>query len=303
MYKEISSNKLKSAALIGVFLVLVIALGWVFSIALDSQIILPIAVFFSIIQAFTSYFYSDKIALGIARAKEVPRRGEFLTLHREVENLAITAGLPKPKVYVINDEAPNAFATGRDPEHAAIAVTTGLLKTLNKTELEGVIAHEMSHIGNYDIRVMTIVVVLVGVVSLLADFFLRSLWWGGGRRSRDNNNNGNQYMLLIAIIAAVLAPIAATIIQLAVSRKREYLADATGSLMTRYPEGLARALEKISKTPHTLKHRSSATNHLYIENPLTEKEERQSWFVTIFSTHPPVKERIKKLRAMIGTIK
>lgn len=288
--------------MIGAFLVLVIALGWVFSIALDSEIILPIAVFFSIIQAFTSYYYSDKIALGISRAREVPRRGDYLTLHREIENLCITAGLPKPKVYVINDPAPNAFATGRDPEHAAIAVTTGLLKELNKTELEGVLAHELSHIGNYDIRVMTIVVVLVGVVSLLADFFLRSLWWGGNRRSRDNNG-GNQYMLLVAIVAAILAPIAATIIQLAVSRKREYLADATGSLLTRYPEGLARALEKISKTPHTLKHRSSATNHLYIENPLTEKEEKQSWFVTIFSTHPPVADRIKKLRAMIGTIK
>ena len=163
----------------------------------------------------------------------------LFTLHREVENLSITAGLPKPRVYVINDPAPNAFATGRDPEHAAIAVTTGLLERLDKSELEGVIAHELSHIGNYDIRVMTMVVVLVGVVSLLADFFLRSLWWGGDRRER-NNDSGGQFMLIALVVAALLAPLAATMIQLAVSRKREFLADATGSLMTRYPEGWPR---------------------------------------------------------------
>ena len=174
----------------------------------------------------------------------------LFTLHREVENLSITAGLPKPRVYVINDPAPNAFATGRDPEHAAIAVTTGLLERLDKSELEGVIAHELSHIGNYDIRVMTMVVVLVGVVSLLADFFLRSLWWGGDRRER-NNDSGGQFMLIALVVAALLAPLAATMIQLAVSRKREFLADATGSLMTRYPE-TGQGAREIASSPHKL---------------------------------------------------
>lgn len=298
MYTEISSNKWRSVALMGGFLVFVIALGWLLSYSLNDAIILPIAVGVAIVQAFVGYFWSDSIALGIAGAKEAPRKEPYLTLHREIENLAITAGLPKPKVYVIEDPAPNAFATGRDPQHASIAVTTGLLGKLNKTELEGVLAHELSHIGNYDIRVMTIVVVLVGVVSLLSDFFLRSLWWGGGRRSNERSD-GQGIMLVIGIAAALLAPLAATLIQLAVSRKREFLADATGSLMTRYPEGLASALEKISADPHKLQHLSSATNHLYIENPLPAEEE-ESFFVKIFSTHPPAKERIKRLRAMIS---
>ena len=297
MYTEIASNKWKSVGLLAGFLLFVIGLGWGISLYYGEPSILIVAVVISVGQAVASYFFADSIALSMSGAQEAPRKEPFLTLHREVENLAITAGLPKPRVYVIHDPAPNAFATGRDPEHAAIAVTTGLLERLNKTELEGVIAHELSHIGNYDIRVMTMVVVLVGVVSLLSDFFLRSLWWGGNRRER--NSDGNQFMLLAIVIAAVLAPLAATLIQLAVSRKREYLADATGSLMTRYPEGLASALEKIATSPHKLQHLSSATNHLYIENPLTEDEEA-SFFVRIFSTHPPVKERIKRLRAMIA---
>ncbi len=297
MYTEIANNKRKSILLIGVFLVLVIALGWGISWYYGDQTILYIAVAIAVGQAFASYYWADSIALGISGAQEAPRKAPFLDLHRAVENLAITAGLPKPRVYVIDDPAPNAFATGRDPKHAAIAVTTGLLQKLDKTELEGVIAHELSHIGNYDIRVMTIVVVLVGVISLVADFFLRSLWWGGRGRDR---GEGNQLMLIAVIVAAILAPIAATLIQLAVSRKREYLADATGALLTRYPDGLAKALEKIAKTPHTVKHLSSSTNHLYIENPLSEQEEKQNWFATIFSTHPPVQDRIKRLRSMIG---
>jgi heat shock protein HtpX len=298
MYTEIASNKWKSVSLLLGFLLFVIGFGWLLSIYYGNSSILVIAVAIAVGQAFASYFWSDSIALSMSGAQEAPRKEPFLTLHREVENLAITAGLPKPRVYVIDDSAPNAFATGRDPQHAAIAVTTGLLDKLDKNELEGVIAHELSHIGNYDIRVMTIVVVLVGVVSLLADFFLRSLWWGGNRRDR-NNDSGNQFMLIALVVAAVLAPLAATLIQLAVSRKREFLADATGSLMTRYPEGLASALEKISAHPQELKHMSSATNHLYIENPLPEEKE-QSFFVRIFSTHPPVAERIKRLRAMIS---
>ncbi|MBI4032138.1 M48 family metalloprotease [Candidatus Berkelbacteria bacterium] len=297
MYTEIASNKTKTILLLTGFLVLVIGLGWAISLYYGEPWILYVAVGFSVIQALVGYFQSDKVALAISGAQEAPRKEPFLTLHREVENLAITAGLPKPKVYVINDPAPNAFATGRDPEHASIAVTTGLLERLNKTELEGVIAHELSHVGNYDIRVMTITVVLVGVISLVADFFLRSLWWGGDNRERGNN----QLALIAMVVAAILAPIAATLIQLAVSRKREYLADATGALMTRYPDGLASALQKIAKTPHTLKHLSSATNHLYIENPLSEQEEQQNWFATLFSTHPPVADRIKRLKAMIST--
>ncbi|MEK7184173.1 MAG: M48 family metalloprotease [Patescibacteria group bacterium] len=298
MYTEISSNKWKSVGLLFGFLLFVIGFGWLISLYYGEPSFLVIAVVIAVGQAFASYFWSDSIALAMSGAQEAPRKEPFLTLHREVENLSITAGLPKPRVYVINDPAPNAFATGRDPEHAAIAVTTGLLERLDKSELEGVIAHELSHIGNYDIRVMTMVVVLVGVVSLLADFFLRSLWWGGDRRER-NNDSGGQFMLIALVVAALLAPLAATMIQLAVSRKREFLADATGSLMTRYPEGLAKALEKIASSPHKLSHLSSATNHLYIENPLTEDEE-ESFFVRIFSTHPPVKERVKRLRAMVS---
>lgn len=299
MYTEIASNKWKSIGLLLVFLLFVIGFGWLLSAYYGNPSILVIAVVIAIGQAFVSYFWSDSIALAVSGAEEAPRKEPFLTLHREVENLAITAGLPKPRVYVIDDPAPNAFATGRDPKHAAIAVTTGLLDRLDKTELEGVIAHELSHVGNYDIRVMTMVVVLVGVVSLLSDFFLRSLWWGGGRRSSRDNNDSQGVLLLLGIVAAIIAPLAATMIQLAVSRKREFLADATGSLMTRYPEGLASALEKISSDPNKLQHVSSATNHLYIENPLGADQE-ESFFVRIFSTHPPVAERIKRLRAMIS---
>lgn len=298
MYSEISSNKWKSVALMTGFLVMVIGLGWVFSVGFDEPIILPIAVAISITQALLSYFQGDKIALSLSGAKEAPRKDPYLTLHREVENIAIASGLPKPKLYIIEDDAPNAFATGRNPKNASVAVTTGLLNKLNKRELEGVLAHEMAHIGNYDIRVMTIVVVLVGVVSIMSDFFMRSLWWGGDRKSSDNNNNNQGVMLVIAIVAAILAPIAATIIQLAVSRKREYLADSTASLITRFPEGLASALEKISSDHSKLKRASSATSHLFISSPLKDKE-KSSWFAHLFSTHPPIKDRIKKLRGMI----
>jgi heat shock protein HtpX len=291
MYKDIDSNKRKTALLMGVFLVFVISLGYVLSWYFDNQLILAIAVAIAITQALVSYYYSDSITLAVSGAREAPRKEPFLTLHREVENLSLTAGIPKPRVYVIEDSSPNAFATGRDPKHAVIAVTTGLLSKLNKQELEGVIAHEMSHIGNYDIRLMTIVVVLVGTIALVSDFFLRGQIFGG-RRSNDNNSG---LMLLIAIALAVLAPLAATLIQLAISRKREYLADASGALLTRYPEGLARALEKIAQDPEPLKVANRATAHLYIENPI--KKENVS---NLFSTHPPVKDRIKKLRDMIS---
>lgn len=297
MYNEIASNKWKSVALITSFLVLVIGLGWIFSVSFDEPVILPIAVVIAVVQALIGYFQGDKVALAISRAKEAPRKEPYLTLHREVENIAIASGLPKPKIYVIEDEALNAFATGRNPNNASVAVTTGLLKALKKRELEGVLAHEMAHIGNYDIQVMTIVVVLVGVVSLMSDFFMRSLWWGGGRRDRDNNN-GQAIMLIVAILAAIIAPIIAGLIQLAVSRKREYLADSTAALITRFPEGLASALETISADHNHLRRASSATNHLFISNPLKD-EEKSSWFASLLSTHPPIKERIRRLRGMI----
>jgi len=296
IYTNIDSNKRRTILLLGLFLIFVIGLGWVFGQVFGAAWILPIAVIFALSQALISYYYSDKITLAISRAQKVPRKEPFLQLHRIVENLAITAGLPKPAIYVISDSAPNAFATGQDPKHAVIAVTTGLLEKLNKNELQGVISHEMSHIGNYDIRLMTIVVVLVGVVALLSDWFLRWSFWGGGRRSR--NSEGGQagaILLLIGIILAVLAPLAATLIQLAISRKREFLADATGALMTRYPGGLASALEKISQDQEPLEAANRATAHLYIANPFKGKN-----VSILFSTHPPIRERIKALREMIS---
>lgn len=302
MYKEIDSNKRRTALLIGLFLIFVISLGYLLSWVFDNQLILVIAVVIAVVQALVSYYYSDSITLAVSGAKEVPRREPFLELHRLIENLSITAGISKPRIYIINDSAPNAFATGRDPKHASIAVTTGLLEKLNKTELEGVIAHELSHVGNYDIRLMTVIVVLVGVVALLSDFFLRWTWFGGGRR-RSGDGNGGQLqwiLLLVAIVMAILAPLAATLIQLAISRKREFLADASGSLLTRYPEGLASALEKIAKDREPLEVANKATAHLYIESPFKEESQNRGWLVGLFDTHPPVGERIKRLKAMIS---
>lgn len=289
MYSQITSNKRRTALLIGFFLVFIIALGWLFSQIYNSSGILIFAVIFSTVQALISYYYSDKITLAVSGAREVPRREPFLELHRLAENLAITAGIPKPKLYLIDDSAPNAFATGRDPKHAAVAVTSGLLDKLNKRQLEGVIAHEMSHVGNYDIRLMTVVVVLVGAIALASDWFMRSLWF----RGRDEDRQGNQYLVLIGIILAILAPIAASLIQLAISRRREYLADASGALLTRYPDGLAEALEIIAGDKEPLEVANRATAHLYIANPLKGVN-----ISTWFSTHPPIKDRIKRLREM-----
>lgn len=295
MYKEIDSNKRRTILLIGIFLIFVIGVGWVLSYAFDNYFILVLAVIIAFIQALIAYYQSDKIALLISGAKEAPRKEPYLDLHRLVENLSISAGLPKPRIYLISDSAPNAFATGRDPKHAAIAVTSGLLDKLNKTELEGVISHELSHIGNYDIRLMTIVVILVGIVALISDFFLRYLWWGGGRSRRSEGGGQLQLILLVVgIVLAILAPLAAVLIQLAISRKREFLADASGALLTRYPEGLASALEKISHDHKPLEAANRATAHLYIADPSKKK------IAGLFVTHPPVEERIKRLRAMIS---
>ncbi|MDO8513689.1 MAG: M48 family metalloprotease [bacterium] len=300
MYNEISANKSRTFLLIFIFLVLVIAVGWALSNILGRPWILPFAIVFSVFQALISYYYSDSIALGIARAHEAPRE-EYIELHRLMENIAITAGLPKPKIYVIEDNSPNAFATGRDPNHASLAVTTGLLGLLNKTELEGVVAHEMSHIGNYDIRLMTVVVVLVGTVVLISDLFLRWSIWGG--RGRSNNREGGQIQMLLAIVAIVLivlSPIFATLIQLAISRRREYLADASGALLTRFPEGLASALEKLGRDRHPLEAANKAMAHMYIADPMKlDNNGRGGWLANLFNTHPPIRERIKKLREMI----
>lgn len=249
------------------------------------------AVIIAVIQSWVSYFYSDKISLVATGAKEAPR-DQYLELHRIVENLAITAGLPKPRIYVITDPSPNAFATGRNPKNAAIAVTTGLMERLEKNELEGVIAHELAHIGNYDILVMTVSVTLVGAIVLASDILLRSRFWGG---SSDNNRSGG-YAALIAIALAILAPLFAKLIQLAVSRKREYLADSSGAMLTRYPEGLASALEKIEAYERPMKSANRATAHLFINEPFGVDEKKQSWLTTVFSTHPPIPERVKKLR-------
>lgn len=243
-----------------------------------------------------SYYYSDKMILSMSNAKQIRKR-DNPTLFRIVENLTIGAGIPMPKVYVIEDSAPNAFATGRDPKHAVVCATTGILEKLNKVELEGVIAHELSHIRNYDILLMSIVVLLVGIVTLLADFFMRSLWFGGGRRDDRAERNAQSIFLIVGIILAILSPIIATLMQLAVSRRREFLADASGVLLTRYPEGLASALEKISKDKEPLEVANNATAHLFITNPFKGKNAR-NWFSGLFNTHPPVEERVKILRAM-----
>jgi len=299
VYEHISSNKRKTAILIGVFLLLITAVGFTFSQAYNEPGILYAAVGFSIFYSLISYYFSPQITLAISRAKEVDR-GTNPELYNLVENLAITAGLPTPKIYMIDDTALNAFATGRDPKHAIIVFTSGIVEKLNKQELEGVAAHELSHIGNYDIRLMTLVVVLVGILTLLADFFLRMSFFG---RRRSNSEGGSQIQaiaIVVGIVLALLSPVIATLIQLAISRKREYLADASGALLTRYPEGLASALEKISADTEPLEAANKATAHLYIANPLKNNKAGVGWFAGLFNTHPPVAERIKLLREMGG---
>lgn len=243
---------------------------------------------------FTSYYWSDKIVLGISRAKPIAKK-DNPELYRLVENLCIAAGLPLPKIYITHDSAPNVFATGRDAKHAAIAYTSGILQKLNKQELEGVTAHELSHIGNRDTLVMTVVSVLVGTIALFSDWFLRMMWYGG--RHDDRDSRANAIFMAIALVAAILAPIIATLIQLAVSRRREFLADASGVVLTRYPEGLARALIKISADREPLEVANRGTAHLYIVNPLKGREAGE-WFASLFNTHPSVKERVRILRSM-----
>ena len=298
IYDRIGANRRNTFLLLFVFVALLagasIALGIVLGLPYPFA---PLLIIPFLIIALIMYYRSPQVTLALSQARQVTKDDEP-ELHRTVENLCIGAGLPMPKVYVIEDGSPNAFATGRDPDHAAIAVTRGLLQKLDKLELEGVIAHELSHIGNYDIRVMTIVVVLVGLTALMADFALRLTLFGAGRRSSNRGRGGGAGVAIIyaiALVAIILTPIAAQLIRFAVSRQREFLADASAALLTRYPEGLARALEKISTDPDPLEVANKATAHLYINNPLRE---HKSLLNSLFSTHPPVEERIGLLRAM-----
>lgn len=296
IYSQIDSNKRRTFVIMAFFIAFVTFLAYIFGQSSGYGLSWAgTALIVSGIFTLASYYWSDKLILTISGAHQISEKENPL-LFRIVENLCIGAGLPMPKVYVINDSAPNAFATGRDPEHTVLCVTTGLLDKLERLELEGVIAHELSHIKNYDTRLMGIVAILVGVVALLADWFMRSLWWGG-KTDREERSNVQVIFVILGIIFAILSPLIATLIQLAISRRREFLADASAALLTRYPEGLAHALEKISKDREVLEAATNATAHLYIINPFKGKD-FSAWFAGLFNTHPPVEERIRTLRSM-----
>lgn len=293
MYTQIDANKRRTVLLIGIFVLLILGIGWFIGKATDyGPGMLVFAAIFSLLMTLTSYYHGDKVALWTAGARPVTVE-ENPYLVRMVENLAITAGLTAPKAYLIQDPAINAFATGRDPKHASIAVTTGAIERLANEELEGVLAHELSHIKNYDIRVMTIVIILVGMISLLADWFLRAqVYTSRGNRSR----GGHPIFFIIGLVLILLSPLIAELIKLAVSRRREYLADASGALLTRYPEGLARALEKIALHARPLARANHATAHLFITDPFGTRTRK--FLAAIFGTHPPIEDRVKALRAM-----
>ncbi len=296
IYSHAEANTRKTWLYLLGFFLFVIGAGWLMSYILGSQIILWIAVVLSITMSVGSFWYSDKLVLSLAHAKPVLKK-DYPELYRIVENLSITAGLPMPRIFIIKDAQPNAFATGRDAKHAVVAVTTGLLERLSRVELEGVLSHELSHIGNKDMLISTVVVVLVGVVVLLANLFFRLAFFGG--MGRQNDRGGGQariIMIVIALAFLVIAPLLAQIMKLAISRKRELLADASGALLTRYPEGLASALEKISKDPNQLKSANDALSHLYISNPFRGKEQK-SWMHKLFMSHPPLEERVVALRS------
>lgn len=296
IYSHIQSNNLKTYLLMAGFSVFVVIVAYIFGEAMGygGSSWIWIGLMFAFIGNFASYFWGDKIVLAMSGARPADRKRDF-DFFTVAENLSIAAGIPMPKLYVIEDTAMNAFATGRDPKHAVVCATTGILSKLDRRELEGVIAHEISHIKNYDIRLMLVVAVLVGTVAFLADMFMRSMWWGG--RSRDREDRGGGVLLLVGIILAILTPLLATLIQLAISRRREFLADSSGAYLTRYPEGLARALEKLGSDREVLEAATNATAHLYIVNPFKGKQ-FSAWFASLFNTHPPLAERIKILRSM-----
>ncbi len=296
-YDQIKANRRMTFFLFVVFFFLLVALGWVFSYVMDSYLVLVAFVFIAIVYILISYYYSDKIVTSISRARPASQK-EFPQLNNIVEEMAIASGLPKPRVYVIDDTAINAFATGRDPKHAVVCVTTGCLKRLNRAELTGVVAHEMSHIQNYDVRVMTMAAILVGLAVLLSDLLLRWFLWGSFGRSRGGKGGGG--LVVIAAIAlglllAILTPIIAQVIKFALSRQREHLADASAVQLTRYPQGLAGALKKIKLDANPLKAANKATAHLYIADPL---KGQKIWMKSLFASHPPIDERIARLEKM-----
>lgn len=293
MYEQISGNIWRSRLLILLFIAFFAAIGYVFARVQDNILMLPLAIVVAAVMTVGSFYYSDRIVLASVRARPA-EKSEFPHYVNVVEEMAIAGGLPLPRAYVMDDPSPNAFATGRDPEHAVVCVTTGLLSIMNRNELQGVIAHEMSHIKNFDIRFMMLVAVLVGAIALMADWF----WWSGrlGHRSRDDENSqGQGIWLIVGLVLAILAPLSAMLIQAAISRRREYLADASGAMMSRFPDGLADALEKLRKNDIPLQSANKATAHLFISNPLGG---RRASLSTLFATHPPIEDRIERLRAM-----
>lgn len=295
MYSQIDNNKRKSLILTVIFIFFILFLGWIFTKISDTGYAgLVMAAVIALVMSLSGYYSGDKVALWTAGAKEI-KKEDNPYVFRMVENLCLTAGLPTPKVYLIDDPAPNAFATGRDPKHASIALTTGIIEKMENEELEGVMAHELSHIKNYDIRLMTLVVVLVGIISILSHWFFRMGMFGG--RNRDSKEGSiSTIFFIIGLVLIILSPLIAQLIKLAISRKREYLADASGVLLTRYPEGLARALEKISQYSQPLKNVNGAIAHLYIASPFGQVK---SFTANLFSTHPPMEKRIAALRKML----
>jgi heat shock protein HtpX len=295
MYEQIRSNKRRSFVLVLFFVVLIFGLTWVFEQVMGfGQAGLILAVIIASISALAGYYGSDKVVLGISRAHRASRE-DYPYLYNVVEGLAIAAGVPTPQCYVIDDTAPNAFATGRDPAHSVICVTTGLLQKMNRAELEGVIGHEMSHIRNFDIRLQTLAVVMVGIVALLSDWILRGFFWGGGRRGGRSKGNAGAILLIIGLVMAALAPLASQLIRLAISRRREFLADAGSAELTRNPAELASALRKIAADTEPLEAANKATAHLFIVSPLKDFRTRVN---SLFDTHPPIEERIKALEGM-----
>lgn len=297
LYTYQSSNVRRTWLLFAVFFAVVATIGWVFSYAYNDYSIFAFAVIFSVIYSFISYYSSASIALALARAVPIEKK-DNPALYNTVENLCIGAGLPMPAVYITPERQINAFATGRDPKHAAVAVTQGALDQLDRTELQGVLAHELSHVGNRDILVSTVAAVLAGIISLIADIFLRSIFFGGMGGRRNNNDQGGEIFFIFAIILSILAPIGTMLIQFAISRRREALADASGVLLTRYPEGLISALRKIERDETPMMTAKDSTAHMWIDNPF--KGQGSSWWHKLFMTHPPIEERIAALQKIEG---
>lgn len=298
IYNEISTNQRKTWLIIGLFILFITGLFFLIGKYVDSpQTFFIWGIIFSTLSAIGSYYYSDKIVLLSVGAREAAKK-EYFDYYTVTENLSIAAGLPMPRLYVMDDPAPNAFATGRDSKHALICVTTGLLEKMERIELEGVIGHELSHIKNYDILLSTIVSVLVGMIAIVTDWVLRNMWWGGLKRDNDERERQSPLLLIFFVVVLILTPLVATIIQLAISRKREYLADASGVLLTRYPEGLIKALEKIKNYQKPMRSASSATAHLFISNPFGSGKKFHNWLMSLFSTHPAIEERINILKNM-----